>query len=112
MVNWAPGHSLEADRHYGETGEAWCMSVDPEGIAQYLSGKRNTSASTDLAWRPDPYWQQTVRRRQLARVFQMVDADKNGCLTRCGLCTAFDVSVKCLLAAKSFAELFLHTTAP
>ena len=36
IVNWAPGHSLEADRHYGETGVAWSMSVDPEGNAQYL----------------------------------------------------------------------------
>ena len=91
VVKWAPGHSVEADTHYGKTGEAWCMTVDPEGNTEYLV-KTNTLVMVDgevvvgsRQHQPDPYWQQTVRSRMLARVFQMVDADKNEFLTRCVL---------------------------
>ena len=48
LVNWKPGHCVEADEHYGAT--EWCMAVSPDGATKYMS-----KPSADAKWIQDSW---------------------------------------------------------
>jgi hypothetical protein len=71
IVRWAAGSIREADEHYAETGQQWCMKVDTNGETNYLvkegvevdaaSGQESTS------WGIDTWWQTSAEEKAAAQ---------------------------------------------
>jgi len=61
IVRWAAGHAPTADKHYAETGQEWCLKVDPKGSTDYLikeATETTQSGTTSTVWTVDGYWRE------------------------------------------------------
>jgi len=70
IVRWAVGHAPTADKHYAETGQEWCLKVDPEGRTDYLikeATETTQSGTTSTVWTVDGYWREQAEAELAAQ---------------------------------------------
>merc|ERR1712153_150576 len=66
IVRWTAGHCLQADKHYAETGEEWCLRVEANGNTTYLVKEGVDGQST--AWTVDVWWKEQEAAREAAKI--------------------------------------------
>ena len=66
IVRWTAGHCLQADKHYAETGEEWCLRVEANGNTTYLVKEGVDGQAT--AWTVDVWWKEQEAAREAAKI--------------------------------------------
>merc|ERR1711935_377268 len=74
IVRWTAGRCLQADKHYAETGQEWCLRVEASGHTTYLVKEGVDKTNQQVSWEIDKWWEEEQKRKAAAAAASAANA--------------------------------------